>query len=60
MQSMFKTEVLGLLAIVQEYVFYVFQNSKKCVFYVFSWNDMSKNIENIIKVSEWLLYWLFS
>jgi len=29
---MFKIEVLLLLAIVREYVFYVFQNLKKCVF----------------------------
>ena len=36
-----------------------FSKFKKCVF-TFSWNDMSKNVENDIKVSEWLLYWLFS
>ena len=49
----------AVILIVREYVFYVFQNSKKHDFFTFSWNDMSKNIENVIKVSEWLIYWLF-
>jgi len=43
MQSMFKTEVLGLLAIVREYVFYVFQNLKKMCFYVFLKRHVKKH-----------------
>ena len=57
--------MIGLCNVVREYVFYVFfQNSKKNAFLRFLENEMSKNVENVrsrpIKVSEWLIYWLFT
>jgi len=39
--------------------FTFFLQNKKRVF-TFSWNDMSKNVENVIKVSEWLLYYTYA
>jgi len=37
----------------------LFQNLKERVFLNFLEMKCQKNIENVIKVSEWLLYWLF-
>ena len=37
-----------------------FLKIKKTSFFTFSWNYMPKDVENVIKVSEWLCYWLHS
>jgi len=48
------------LSPVFENTYFTFFKIQKNAFFTFSWNDMSKkNVENVIKVSEWLLYWLF-